>query len=65
MNFDVIERKRITRGMSITQLCDKAEIDRGTYYNIKKNPDSAKYSTVCKLVSAVGLDAVERMKVLQ
>ncbi len=65
MNFDIIEQKRIARGLTVTRLCEKAKIDRKTYYNIKANPDSATFSVVSRLVTAVGLNAVDRAKVLQ
>lgn len=64
MNFDVIEQKRIARGLTVTKLCEKAGIDRKTYYNIKANPDSATFSVVSKLINAVGLNAAERARVL-
>ena len=65
MNFDIIEQKRKARGMTITRLCEKAGVDRKTYYNVKANPDSARFSVVTRLVSAVGLNAVEKAKVLK
>lgn len=65
MNFEVIEKKRIARGLTVSKLCREAGIDRGTYYKIRSNPDSAKYSTVSKLVTVVGLNAIERAKVLK
>lgn len=65
MNFDIIENKRIARGWTVTRLCKEAKIDRKTYYNIKANPGGATFSTVSRLVSAVGLNAAERIRVLQ
>lgn len=65
MNFDVIERKRIAKGWSVTKLCEMANIDRKTYYNMKANPGGATFSSVSRLVSALGLTAWERARVLQ
>lgn len=63
MNFDLIEKKRIAKKLSVSALCELAGIDRSTYYNIKDNPDSATFSTATKLVQALDLNVIEKSQV--
>lgn len=62
MNFDVIEQKRIEKNLTVTKLCELADIDRSTYYKVRENPEDLKWSTACKLASALKLNAAEKSK---
>ncbi len=63
MNFDIIERKRKARNLSISELCKLAEIDRKTYYRLLGDPKNAKFSTASKLVSVLRLNASEKSQI--
>lgn len=61
MNFQVIEAKRKKERLTVKELCENAEIDRTTYYKMKKNPDSMRVSTFRKIADALNMTDEEKM----
>ena len=65
MNIGVIENKRKQKRITVTELCEAAEIDRTTYYRLLKDPDSMKISTWSKIVTYLGMTMLERKESLK
>lgn len=64
MDFSVITEKRNALGMSVAELCRKAEMSRKTYYKLACNPEQGYLSTYCKLVEALSLTDDEKIRLL-
>ena len=60
MNIQIIEQRRIEKRIPVTELCAAVGIDRSTYYNLLKNPDSMKLSTWRKIADYLGLSNADR-----
>ena len=60
MNINIIEEKRKSKRISITELCEVAGIDRSTWYKYLRDPDKMRFSTWKKIVDYLGLTVKER-----
>lgn len=64
MDFEFIDLKRREQNLTVTALCEMAEIDRGTYIKMKAQPDAIRLSTFLKICDALNLDTDDRAKAL-
>lgn len=63
MDFEYIDLKRREKNLTVTELCERAEIDRSTYYKLKQNQD-IRLSTLRKLFDILELNMAEQRRVL-
>lgn len=63
MDFEYIDLKRREKDLSVTKLCELAEIDRSTYYKIQQNSD-IKLSTLRKIFEVLDLNLAEQKRII-
>ena len=65
VNIQLIDEKRKEQRWTVTAFCEKIGIDRTTYYNFLKNPESMKISTFKKIAMLLHMNATEQREVLK
>lgn len=63
MDFEYMDRIRREKNLTVTKLCELAEIDRSTYYRLQQN-DDIKLSTLRKLFDVLELNLAEQKRVI-
>lgn len=65
MDIQMIDSKRKEQRYTVTEFCKQIGIDRTTYYNFLKNPDSMKISTWNRIADLLDLSVSERKECLK
>lgn len=65
MDIQMIDIKRKEQRYTVTEFCKQIGIDRTTYYNFLKNPDSMKISTWNRIADLLDLSVSERKECLK
>lgn len=60
MNIQIIDQRRTEKRISVKELCEAVGIDRSTYYNLLKNPESMKLATWRKIADYLELSTADR-----
>lgn len=63
MDFAYIDLKRREKGLSVSKLCNLADINRSTYYKIRTSED-IKLSTLRKLFDVLDLNMAEQRRIV-
>lgn len=64
MNFEYLDLKRRERNLTVTKLCELADIDRSTYTRLKESPEALRMSTFRKICDALELTEEEQLAVI-
>ena len=65
VNIQMIDNKRKEQRYTVTEFCKQIGIDRTTYYNFLKNPESMKISTWNKIADLLNLTVAEKKECLK
>lgn len=65
MDIQMIDNKRKEQRYTVTEFCKQIGIDRTTYYNLLKNPDSMRISTWQRIADLLDLSVSERKECLK